>query len=389
MAMELPASPKVYTTKYDNFKGVDFTNDATNVWRRRSPTGVNMLPDESGRPFKRHGWNILISNARLCAELGVESCQIQKCSYFELAGVDHIVVFTNKGVLFYDADGNFTAVSTDPDCYMGYDRSFFFEGNGMSAFYIYGNFKVWRYSYDNEDGFVFEDVTAEIVIPTVLIGTSANCYGTVYDGYNLLGTKARVEYNDINLFEYWCSEGLTVKVNDTFKTAHPQDPATPYYEWLFVKDEEDEEDEGAWTTVIGGLNIETEKTNGTIEVVGAPKNGDIIIIAFTYGVMLPNNVTNAQIDDVKAWASKKTQFDFPNKETGMNVTIEGGGGDAILHYDPTGQRAWIEFTSSISGEIVEIVSGEDFLRVEFPAKQVVITQYNDMVIQTAASLIGA
>ena len=40
MAMELPASPKVYTTKYDNFKGVDYTNDATNVWRRRSPTGV-------------------------------------------------------------------------------------------------------------------------------------------------------------------------------------------------------------------------------------------------------------------------------------------------------------------------------------------------------------
>ena len=63
MAIAVPAQPKVYTTKYDSFKGVDFTNDQTNVWRRRSPTGRNMLPDASGRPFKRHGWEILISNA--------------------------------------------------------------------------------------------------------------------------------------------------------------------------------------------------------------------------------------------------------------------------------------------------------------------------------------
>ena len=61
MAIKLPAAQKVYTTKYDNFRGVDFTNDPSNVWYRRTPDGVNMLPDESGRPFKRTGWKKVVT----------------------------------------------------------------------------------------------------------------------------------------------------------------------------------------------------------------------------------------------------------------------------------------------------------------------------------------
>ena len=56
MALEIPKNPKVYTTKYENFRGVDFTNNPTKVRYRRSPSGKNMLPDASGVPFKRHGW---------------------------------------------------------------------------------------------------------------------------------------------------------------------------------------------------------------------------------------------------------------------------------------------------------------------------------------------
>ena len=59
MAINVPSDPKVYTTKYDNFKGVDFTNDPSNVWSHRSPNAVNMTPDLAGRPWKRTGWEII------------------------------------------------------------------------------------------------------------------------------------------------------------------------------------------------------------------------------------------------------------------------------------------------------------------------------------------
>ena len=131
MPISVPDNPKVQTTTYDNFRGVDFTNDATNVWRRRSPTGTNMIPDASGRPFKRKGWEILLSQEDLCNILGEVECEITKVEYFELAGVDHIVVFTNVGVIFYsklfDAESQYV-ISKDNDCFGSYDRCFFFEG---------------------------------------------------------------------------------------------------------------------------------------------------------------------------------------------------------------------------------------------------------------------
>ena len=58
MPISVPNSPKVLTTKYQNWRGVDYTNDPSNVWYRRSPNGLNMLPNLDGQPFKRHGWKV-------------------------------------------------------------------------------------------------------------------------------------------------------------------------------------------------------------------------------------------------------------------------------------------------------------------------------------------
>lgn len=60
MPVNVPSEPKKHTTIYDGFKGVDYTNDASNAFRRRSPSGKNMLPDLDGRPHKRPGWEIKI-----------------------------------------------------------------------------------------------------------------------------------------------------------------------------------------------------------------------------------------------------------------------------------------------------------------------------------------
>ncbi len=362
MAIELPAAQKVYTTKYDNFRGVDFTNDSTNIWRRRSPTGVNMLPDASGRPFKRHGWDILITNEELSSFLGVTSCTILKCSYFELAGVDHIVIFTDTGVAFYN--GSFTAYSKEYDCYTGYDRSFFFEGDGTSAFYIYGNFRVWKYYYDGS--YQFAEVTNDLTIPRVVVGASADGTGTVYEGYNLLGVTASVEYNNRDLFTYWCSDGLNIIVPSDFTTGKTL--GTVYrYTW----------DESTTTWVdTNSTGVSFASTDITVK--GTPENDDEIILVYATGVLLPNNVTDK--DKVSVFASASSQFD-----TSLEVIDTGTptAGQCLLHSDNTNNRengrAWIEFstadTSGTTEWIKEIVSGEDFIKVNFPSISIESTSY--------------
>lgn len=358
MARDIPSAPKVFTHTYSDFKGVDFTNDSTNVWHRRSPSAVNMLPDASGIPYKRTGWEVLLSNEDICNALAVDECSIQKCAWFELAGKDHIVIFTDMGVIFYaDSDddelnGEVTATTTEVDCYSSYDRCFFFEGNGMSAFYIYGNFRVWRYSYD--DGFVLEEVTDSLTIPTVIIAASADGTGTLYNGYNLLGNLARVEYNDYDLFAYWGTDGLIFTVNkEDFNTAHPKN-----YSQKYTYDGSVWKDEGGTTVNMSTLGI----------VPTAPKENDAIFVVNANGVLLPNNVDIAnQKDNVRVWVTTATQFD--TEYDGITAGTPSAG-QFKIHADTVSRehkQTWLEFNSSFSPGGLD---GEDYIRAQFPSTEV-------------------
>jgi hypothetical protein len=57
----VPASPKVYTERLENFKGVDFANNATQVQTYRSPDAQNIISDLAGKPVKRTGYSTLAS----------------------------------------------------------------------------------------------------------------------------------------------------------------------------------------------------------------------------------------------------------------------------------------------------------------------------------------
>lgn len=54
----LPTAPTVHTTIYNDLKGVDFSNDPSLVYKKRTPTGLNMISDEGGNPKKRTGWEV-------------------------------------------------------------------------------------------------------------------------------------------------------------------------------------------------------------------------------------------------------------------------------------------------------------------------------------------
>ena len=374
MAMELPAAQKVHTHVYDNFKGVDFTNDSTNVWHRRSPDAVNMLPDDSGRPFKRTGWEVVVSVDELSTALGKDT-QILKCHYFELAGTDHVVVFAEGGVfVYYDGETHLLTTpeydgdSTDIDCYTSYDRAFFFEGGGKSAFYIYGNYKMWVYGYNNGD-FYFAEAN-DIYIPRILISTNpSDCSGTMLESYNLLGNKASVEYTDNNMFYWYATGNFTANISKTDFDTKMSLSGNPNKTYEFVYTTQ-------WDLVEGGSTIASNITLSEygVSILGTPEENDTIVLKYIWGLLLPNNVTQNQISEVKVEHSILSQFD-EELEVGDNTTTPTAT-TCSLHTDlyskpEPNRRAWIEFY----GEEKPLVDGEDCIRVTFPVTTVNITNY--------------
>lgn len=333
MPLDIPKEPKVYTTVYDNFKGVDFTNDATNVWHRRSPDGYNMLPDESGRPFKRTGWEVIVSAEDLCDILNKTDIRILKCHYFELAGKDHILIFTDGGVFRYLDDElkllttpDFSGDSTDVDCYTSYDRAFFFEGGGTSAFYIYGNYKVWVYGYDGD--FYFKQ-TDDIYIPTVIFSADASsCTGETLESYNMLGNLAQVLYQDNEMFySYTDSSYFTFTVDKAKFNA-----------WLFATTFTFTYDlaNTKWVKSVNEQGtITTEDVSTTdfqdvygVTVTGTLSNGDVILfrklVSETYYTITSTNTLTLTLDSEKVatWLKNPTPFVCPNPNTTFTFTYD-------------------------------------------------------------------
>jgi len=391
MAIELPAAQKVHTHVYDNFKGVDFTNDSTNVWHRRSPDGVNMLPDDSGRPFKRTGWEVAVTIEELESAIG--DTEILKCHYFELAGIDHVMIFCSGGVFVYREDNcellstsnGYTGDSTDPDCYSSYDRAFFFEGNGTAAFYIYGNYKVWVYGYDADtDSFTFSLANDgfnanEITIPTILITTDpSTCTGEMYQNYNLLGERVCVEYQGNDMCYAYSTGALTVEVTRaTFDTQVSSVRGT--YTFTYSSPN--------WQ--LSGVTVDLNDYG--ISYHGTPVNSDTIVVKYIAGILLPNNVAQGQLSGVEVYGTDLTQFDKEYTAVAYNVTPTAGSTCALITDVYSGisanQRAWLEFDEA---DLATTTPQEDIFRVVFPNKKVDITNYpDDLVDPTKAEYQGA
>ena len=276
--VEVPKEEKVYTTIYDNFKGVDFTNDASNVWRHRSPSGKNMLPDLDGRPYKRKGWEIKITADEFRRAAGVTGVDVVpvKVHYFEIGGYDYLMFFNNLGVFTYttiesesdeqekqsalwlndkyiDLSGELQTfdsitggVQPDPQ------RAFFFEGGGTAGFYMFAGLKLFRFSgeYDTTHaGRFFYEV--DPYTPLILTGCDPNGVGTDLENINMLTPKRIVQYSGDGV------ENEGVITGSTSFTVPGGFSGTPLVE---IRD-----DTGNWVTATGYT-----AENGKIDFATAP-----------------------------------------------------------------------------------------------------------------------
>lgn len=522
MPLEIPKSAKVYTTAYSDFKGVDYTNDATNVWKKRSPTGLNMSPDLDGKPYKRKGWKIeknildfydagrftpkldvyevgernlrprtatpsgtnrtftayedyvacnvtftttssrhvplaylvpfdtvgkrvrivvnesksssryFTSDVRveiikksgeshyaslnkrttqttryLSIQLGEderlgevvaiansslngENCTYNirvyteqyelttnKLYYFELNGYEHIMAFTTKGLYAYREDpshysdsDDFVCVSTDADCIASYDRAFFFEGNGTSAFYVYGNGKVWAYEYDaeriatdpetgiNNKGFVFSEKAP--YVPRVRIGVSANGdIGEPYESVNLFGRFIAEEFQN-NLYE----QSLNITYSENIMTAsvtaefYKKLPSNGTYRFTY--------DGTDWKLNGAGINL----VDYGITYAGNEVSGDYIEVVSQSNFKCKIALEVAETQNPIVKVSTSAQFD-----TELEVIKNGTPTDSQVRMDTSDGAT----TFTFSRAYLPVVSGEDGIRIEYPRFTNIHTQHTTEV----------
>ena len=284
MPVNVPTDPKVYTTKYANLRGVDYTNDPSNVWYRRSPNGLNMLPNLDGQPFKRNGWKVEFTAQDFIETSGITGAsevEQYKVDYFELGGAEYLWFYTSIGCFYYadelvfvdtsyeigdDAPYDYSksctyavgdycmysgtmykctsAISTPETWNSGhwtdsdvdgsktfppvgksvdYGKSFFFEGGGRAGYYLFAGDEMYWF-----DGTVLHEGKPKI--PVVLTMADATGTGTLLEDINMLTPWRAIDYLcDGTTDTYIIPDGAESVLN--VFTINADGSFTPNYNW--------------------------------------------------------------------------------------------------------------------------------------------------------------
>lgn len=204
-AINIPQSaPRIYSSKYTDFKGVDMSTDPTQISEGRSPFAPNLISDSGGFPEKRPGWRMLHTLP----------APIHGLYYGSLKHTEHILIHAADRLYHWDQ-------STAPVLL----REGLSNTRG-SAFCLMD--KLWVLTgkeYLVYDGETLKDVSEDARIPLTTIGrTPDGKDGHVYEPANLLtpkrkngfcGTDGAIDYQlDVDSIG---SEAVTAEVNGTTK----------------------------------------------------------------------------------------------------------------------------------------------------------------------------
>ncbi len=171
MPIKVSPTRKLRTKVYDEFLGVDFSQDAILVDSRRSPYSVNMISDKSGQPEKRFGFKTLFSlDGKIYS---MANGEIEKKEIIIAHAKDKIYRIHNSEitVIYEGVLENKSSI-------------FFTEHNEKTkAFILTGReFLVW----DEEK---IENIYDIAYVPTTLIAKSPKGEGTSLEAVNLLQSK--------------------------------------------------------------------------------------------------------------------------------------------------------------------------------------------------------
>lgn len=157
---------KRHVKRYTEFRGVDFSSDATQVADYRSPYAENLISDLKGFPEKRPGWQTFREYDG--AINGMFIADFSPVAY----------TMVHAGTKLYR--GFSTVVSED----MNNARSFSFAHGGK--YYILDG-KTYSVLEKTENGVSLSPVAdGECFIPTTTIGMAADGSGTSFEAFNLL-----------------------------------------------------------------------------------------------------------------------------------------------------------------------------------------------------------
>lgn len=205
MPISVPSSPKVLTTKYQNWRGVDYTNDPSNVWYRRSPNGLNMLPNLDGQPFKRSGWKVEFTAQdfiNVSGVVGVDAVEQYKVDYFELGGAEYLWFYTSIGCFYYSNALTFVDTSYE----VGDDKPYEFS---KSLTYNVGDYCMCS-------GTMYKCI-AQISTPTSTLPSSDSTHWTSddVDGSKPFSpSSGDIDYSKSFFFEGGGTAGYYLFVND-------------------------------------------------------------------------------------------------------------------------------------------------------------------------------
>jgi hypothetical protein len=179
--MSIPESPRLYATRYENLRGVDYSCDLTEVSAKRTPTGLNMISDNGGNPIKRVGWRVEADiNCGKVFEIIFN--EDDKSEYDPLkkyiigeTGIYAVVTKNGEQSVVCMLEREITSA-----------RHFLFNGN-VFAFVNGGMYKF--------EGVELKDVVEEAYIPEVTISKNPDgTAGKSLEGVNLLTPARKVGF---------------------------------------------------------------------------------------------------------------------------------------------------------------------------------------------------
>ena len=165
------ARPK-HTTIYAEFRGVDFSVDASLVSKARSPYAPNLIADIGGMPEKRTGWRVLHTLEQ----------PINGIWYGEINGQKTFIAHGGTKIYKFSAV-NATVIKSDVN--NARSTAFFMRGaDDKGKIYILTGKEFLSY-----DGTTVKNVANDAYVPTILISRNPSGGGTVYESVNLIGNK--------------------------------------------------------------------------------------------------------------------------------------------------------------------------------------------------------